>query len=101
MISSIKLIMSAMGLDDLISEDDLNLELFEQITRVYQEYLVAAEDGNTALQALKLKQYKELFKKVAMEMSEKEGMFEHMTAKELREYEEELDEIAGRGGGIG
>ena len=27
-------------------------------------------------------------------MSEKEGMFEHMTAKELREYEKELDEIA-------
>lgn len=46
------------------------MKLLRELAGVYQEYLVAVEDNNEALIAMKLRQYKSLFKKFAVKVTE-------------------------------
>ena len=63
-------ILEAVGIESTWAKDEDSMKLLRELAEVYQEYLVAIEDKNEALTAMKLKQYKSLFKKFAIKVTE-------------------------------
>ena len=70
MVDTLLMILEAVGIDSSWASDEESMKLLRELAGVYQEYLVAVEDKNEALTAMKLKQYKSLFKKFAVKVTE-------------------------------
>lgn len=70
MVDRLLVILEAVGIGSTWAKDEESMKLLRELAEVYQEYLVAIEDKNEALTAMKLKQYKSLFKKFAIKVTE-------------------------------
>ena len=70
MVDTLLKILEVVGIDSTWAKDEDSMKLLRELAEVYQEYLVSIEDKNDALTAMKLKQYKSLFKKFAIKVAE-------------------------------
>ncbi len=53
-----KTLMHILGLGDLFDAKDIDMDKLIELAEVVQEYMIAAEDKNAGLKALKKKQFK-------------------------------------------
>lgn len=59
-----KVVLQTLGMGELLSSDDIDMEKLLELAEVVQEYIIAAEDKNLGLKALKKRQFKQLYKEV-------------------------------------
>lgn len=86
--------MEIMGVTDLLGASGAGLEDVLSLAEVAEEYLIASEDGNEALKALKLKQYKEMYVKTIVGTDVYEEEISLMTKRERNQYDQEIDQAA-------
>ena len=91
----VKTLLDAMGLSEFLSgAADIDFNQILELTDVIQDYIIASDDQNNELMALKKKQYIDLYKKIFMSSSQAKQLLAKSSAKERKQYETELVQMA-------
>ena len=59
-----KVVLQTLGMGELLNSEDIDMDMLLELAEVVQEYMIAAEDKNLGLKALKKRQFKQLYKEV-------------------------------------